>query len=95
MALSNADRAADQGSGYAQNAIGVFYDNGSGVPEDDAEAWASAMAKAIEMGPARLAAMGQAAANRARRLYSVDAMCEATLDAYARVLAARNSGFQG
>ena len=47
------------------------------------------------MGGPRLAAMGQAAANRARRLYSVDAMCEATLDAYARVLAARNSGFQG
>ena len=63
------------------------------VKVDDAEAWASAMTKAIEMGPARLAAMGQAAANRARRLYSVDAMCEATLDAYAQVLAARNSGF--
>ncbi len=63
------------------------------VKVDDAEAWANAMAKAIEMGPARLAAMGQAAANRARRLYSVDAMCEATLDAYAQVLAARSSGF--
>ena len=65
------------------------------VKVDDPDAWASAMAKSIEMGPARLAAMGQAAANRARRLYSVDAMCEATLDAYARVLAARNSGFHG
>lgn len=65
------------------------------VKVDDADAWAAAMGKAIEMGPARLAAMGQAAANRARRLYSVDAMCEATLDAYARVLAARNSGFHG
>ena len=32
------------------------------VKVDDAEAWASAMTKAIEMGPARLAAMGQAAA---------------------------------
>lgn len=65
------------------------------VKVDDADAWAAAMSKAIEMGPARLAAMGQAAANRARRLYSVDAMCDATLDAYARVLAARNSGFSG
>lgn len=65
------------------------------VKVDDADAWAAAMSKAIEMGPARLAAMGQAAANRARRLYSVDAMCEATLDAYARVLAARNSRFSG
>jgi hypothetical protein len=33
--------------------------------------------------------MGQAAANRASRLYSVDAMCEATLAAYARVIEAR------
>lgn len=65
------------------------------VKVDDPDAWAAAMGKAIEMGGPRLAAMGQAAANRARRLYSVDAMCEATLDAYARVLAARNSGFQG
>lgn len=61
------------------------------VAVDDAGAWANAMARAIEMGPARLAAMGQAAANRARRLYSVDAMCEATLAAYARVLAARSA----
>ncbi len=65
------------------------------VKVDDPDAWAAAMAKAIEMGAPRLAAMGQAAANRARRLYSVDAMCAATLDAYARVLAARNSGFHG
>ena len=65
------------------------------VKVDDPDAWATAMGKAIDMGGPRLAAMGQAAANRARRLYSVDAMCEATLDAYARVLAARNSGFQG
>jgi glycosyltransferase involved in cell wall biosynthesis len=63
------------------------------VKVDDPDAWALAMTKAIDLGPPRLAAMGQAAANRARRLYSVDAMCEATLDAYARVLAARRSGF--
>jgi glycosyltransferase involved in cell wall biosynthesis len=65
------------------------------VKVDDPDAWAVAMSKAIEMGAPRLAAMGQAAANRARRLYSVDAMCDATLDAYAQVLAARNSGFSG
>lgn len=65
------------------------------VKVDDPDAWAAAMTKAIEMGGPRLAAMGQAAANRARRLYSVDAMCAATLDAYARVLAARRSGFRG
>jgi glycosyltransferase involved in cell wall biosynthesis len=61
------------------------------VKVDDPDAWAMALSKAIEMGPARLAAMGQAAANRARRLYSVDTMCQATLDAYARVLAARRA----
>ena len=64
------------------------------VKVDDPDAWAAAMTKAIEMGGPRLAAMGQAAANRARRLYSVEAMCAATLDAYARVLAARRSGFR-
>ncbi len=59
------------------------------VKVDDADAWATAMAKAVDLGPGRLASMGQAAANRARRLYSVDAMCQATLDAYGRVLEAR------
>lgn len=59
------------------------------VKVDDAEAWALAIAKAVDIGPARLAAMGQAAANRARRLYSVEAMCDATLAAYAQVLEAR------
>jgi glycosyltransferase involved in cell wall biosynthesis len=59
------------------------------VKAGDAEAWANAMGRAIDAGRARLAAMGQAAANRARQLYSVDAMCAATLAAYARVLDAR------
>ena len=36
-----------------------------------------------------LAQMGEAARTRARRLYSVDAMCEATLAVYNRVLEAR------
>ncbi len=59
------------------------------VKVSDAEAWACAIAKAVDLGPGRLAAMGQAAANRARRLYSVDAMCQATLESYERVLEAR------
>ncbi len=59
------------------------------VKVDDPDAWATAMAKAADLGPGRLASMGQAAANRARRLYSVDAMCQATLEAYERVLQAR------
>ncbi|MDP3854884.1 glycosyltransferase family 4 protein [Phenylobacterium sp.] len=59
------------------------------VKADDPEAWAAAMAKVCDLGPGALAAMGQTAANRARRLYSVDAMCQATLEAYGRVLEAR------
>jgi glycosyltransferase involved in cell wall biosynthesis len=59
------------------------------VTPGDVEAWAVAMTRALDAGPARLAAMGQAAANRSRPLYSVDAMCEATLAAYQRVLGAR------
>lgn len=59
------------------------------VPPGDAEAWANALVEAAEAGASRRQAMGQAARTRARRLYSVDAMCEATLDVYARVLRAR------
>ena len=58
------------------------------APNDPA-AWTAFMARAIEAGPGKLAAMGQAGANRATRLYSVDAMCAATLGAYERVLEAR------
>lgn len=56
----------------------------------DVEAWTLALGRAMEAGPGRLHAMGQAAANRARRLYSVEAMCAATLQAYERVLEARS-----
>lgn len=59
------------------------------VPPGDVAAWASAMTAAIEAGGPRRRAMGEAAASRARRLYSVDAMCDATLEVYARVLEAR------
>ena len=59
------------------------------VPPGDVAAWAAAMTTAIEVGPERRRAMGETAAARARRLYSVDAMCAATLEVYARVLEAR------
>jgi glycosyltransferase involved in cell wall biosynthesis len=59
------------------------------VAPGDVNAWAKAIATAIDLGPGRLAAMGQAAANRVRQLYSNDAMCAATLAAYERVLSAR------
>lgn len=59
------------------------------APPSDAEAWAAAMAKAIDVGPDGRARMGQTAMARARRLYRVEAMCDATLNAYQRVLEAR------
>jgi glycosyltransferase involved in cell wall biosynthesis len=57
-------------------------------PGDD-QAWAEALAHAIDIGPAARAQIGQTAMNRARQLYRTDAMCEATLEAYERVLEAR------
>ena len=59
------------------------------VKVGDADAWAQAMAKAIDVGPEKRATMGAQAAKRARQLYSNDAMCAATLAAYERVLKAR------
>jgi len=59
------------------------------VAPGDPEAWAAALVTARDAGAATRQAMGQTARARARRLYSVDAMCEATLNVYARVLEAR------
>ncbi|HKR88344.1 MAG TPA: glycosyltransferase, partial [Phenylobacterium sp.] len=59
------------------------------APPGDAEAWAAALARAIDLGPQGRARMGQAAMARARALYRVEAMCDATLKAYERVLEAR------
>jgi glycosyltransferase involved in cell wall biosynthesis len=56
------------------------------VPPHDPPAWAAAMRQAIDIGPARRGAMGQAGMTRARQLYRVEAMCQATLAAYERVL---------
>ena len=56
------------------------------VKPGDAQSLAEAMAAAIATGPERRTAMGAAGMARARRLYSVQAMCEATLQVYARVL---------
>ena len=55
----------------------------------DLDAWVRAMSAALDAGGVRRRAMGQYAASRARRLYSVDAMCDATLEVYARVLEGR------
>jgi glycosyltransferase involved in cell wall biosynthesis len=61
------------------------------VKPGDAAAWADALFEAYEFGAAKRQTMGQAARARARRLYSVDAMCEATLKVYARVLGSERS----
>ncbi|MFI4965004.1 MAG: glycosyltransferase family 4 protein [Caulobacterales bacterium] len=59
------------------------------VAPGEPEAWATAMARAIDLGPGRRGEMGQAGMNRTRQLYRVDAMCAATLAAYERVLDTR------
>ncbi len=60
------------------------------VTPGDPEAWADALAGALAAGPQGRAQMGRAAAARARALYSLDAMCEATLQVYADVLGRRS-----
>jgi len=59
------------------------------VKPGDPGAWAVALAEARDAGASRRQIMGQSARTRARQLYSVDAMCEATLKVYARILNAR------
>lgn len=56
------------------------------VPPGDAEAWARAMAAALDAGPDRRERMGAAGRARARALYSVEAMVEATFAVYRRAL---------
>ncbi len=62
------------------------------VTPGDAPAWAAAMTHAIELGPVELRRMGELAQTRARQLYSAEAMCAATMEAYERVLTARAHG---
>ena len=62
------------------------------TPPGDVEAWAKALKQALEAGPDMLAAMGKLASNRARQLYSAEAMCSATMAAYERVLEAKAHG---
>ncbi len=59
------------------------------IPPGEPDAWAAAMLYAIDIGSGRRGEMGKTGMNRVRQLYRVDAMCAATLAAYARVLAAR------
>jgi glycosyltransferase involved in cell wall biosynthesis len=59
------------------------------APVGDTEAWAEAIAHAIDLGPGRRLEMGELGRKRVRQLYSVEAMCTATLAAYAQVLEGR------
>lgn len=61
------------------------------VRPGDAAAWAQALAAALAAGPERWRAMGEQGRARARQLYSVEAMTQATLNAYAELLEARRS----
>ena len=78
--------AADHGA--ARETV-VDGETGWLVKPGDIDAWARAVGHALTLTPAARDAMGETAARRARRLYSVDAMCEATLGVYARVLEAK------
>lgn len=59
------------------------------APVEDPGAWAAGLGRAIDIGPTRRREMGEVGRNRARQLYSADAMCAQTLAAYERVLEAR------
>lgn len=78
--------AADHGAARETVAPG---ETGWLVPPGDAQAWAEALAAAIDVGAERRAEIGAAGMARARRLYSVEAMCEATLAVYARLAGSR------
>ncbi|MHB8528755.1 MAG: glycosyltransferase [Caulobacteraceae bacterium] len=73
--------------GHAETVV----DGSSGwlVAPGEAAAWSEAIERAIAVGPQELAAMGRAARERAKRLYSLPAMCEATFAVYRRVLEGR------
>ncbi|WP_293389108.1 glycosyltransferase family 4 protein [Phenylobacterium sp. RIFCSPHIGHO2_01_FULL_69_31] len=59
------------------------------APVEDPQAWADALARAIDLGPAKRLEMGEVGRKRARQLYSAETMCDQTLAAYERVLEAR------
>jgi glycosyltransferase involved in cell wall biosynthesis len=62
------------------------------VKPDDAKAWADALTEAVTATRGRREGMGRVGQERARRLYSVEAMCTATLAVYEQVLARRAAG---
>jgi glycosyltransferase involved in cell wall biosynthesis len=59
------------------------------VEPGDAKAWATALGEAVTATRGRREAMGKAGQQRSRKLYSVEAMCAATLAVYEQVLQRR------
>jgi glycosyltransferase involved in cell wall biosynthesis len=59
------------------------------VAPNDGDAWTCALAAALETTPAKRLAMGERARRRAKQLYSLPAMCEATFHIYRRMLEGR------
>ena len=86
QAMGRAVLAADHGA--ARETV-LHEETGWLVEPDDIDAWSGALKRAVEAGPERWDALGRAGRERVRRLYSVDAMTAATLDAYARVMSQR------
>lgn len=70
----------------AANETVVNGETGWLVAPRDPDAWAAALSAVMELTPEARAEIGAAARERSTRLYSVAAMCDATLDVYARVL---------
>jgi glycosyltransferase involved in cell wall biosynthesis len=78
--------AADHGGARETVVHGV---TGWLVKPGDGKAWADALGEAVSASRGKREGMGRAGQERARRLYSVEAMCEATLGVYEQVLARR------
>ena len=89
QAMGRAVLAADHGAPRETVVEGV---TGWRVAPGEPQAWADALARALQAGPAARAAMGAAGRERAARLYSLGAMTDATLAAYARLLGAQARG---
>ena len=83
QALRRPVLAADHGAPRETVEPGV---TGWRVPPGDADAWAQALARALAASPDARARMGEAGHARVVRLYSLRAMTDATLLAYARLL---------
>jgi glycosyltransferase involved in cell wall biosynthesis len=56
------------------------------APAGDVDAWTQALGLALDAGPERRTAMGQAGQARVRRLYALETMTDSTLQVYARVI---------